>query len=477
MFPKLSKPTHPDPQKQELINHVYATVIGGVSICFTIQLVVLAALPFGIISFGQFAVAFFIPLIMQLGLSYAYSKMNRLELDRMVEMIVVSGITMNGIAMFMSPDGFFDPAVFGSVLLLIVISYYMSERWVKISSKIFTGIFVLLFIAETTGFKTTAHPTPTLFHLAVIIAFIYASRWFLIHGMQNLRSKTEELQISRDKLSNHQTELEEQVEARTTELIIEKNRAEEANLAKSRFLANMSHELRTPLNAIIGYSELIEEFVLLPDEFDPEIVADDALRIQVAAQNLLRLINSLLDISKIEASSMDFQMQDIAVEDIVDETIIIISPLIANSGNRIHVKIAEKIPMALGDMQKLKQILVNLINNGIKFTENGDILLVVSQVFKSGKPFVEFQIQDSGIGMDKEFMVRMFEPFSQAEDAYSRKYQGTGLGLALTKQFVELMNGEIYVESELGRGTTFFVYIPAVVSVDQSEEVVTYTAQ
>jgi signal transduction histidine kinase/DNA-binding response OmpR family regulator len=236
------------------------------------------------------------------------------------------------------------------------------------------------------------------------------------------------------------------------------NAAEAASRAKSTFLANMSHELRTPLNAIIGYSEILAEDAA--DRGDPSSI-EDLQKIQSAGRHLLGLINSILDLSKIEAGRMDVYLEQVQLGQLVEEVKIMIQPMIEKFGNRLVVDCPSDIGSMRTDLTKLKQGLINLLSNAAKFTKDGEVTLAIARKRdETGASRVAFRVSDSGIGMTQEQISRLFEAFSQADSSTTRNFGGTGLGLAITKRFSNMLGGTISVTSEPGAGSTFTMEIP-----------------
>jgi signal transduction histidine kinase len=222
---------------------------------------------------------------------------------------------------------------------------------------------------------------------------------------------------------------------------------EEASEHKSAFLASMSHELRTPLNAIIGYSEMLYETA--QDERQDEFLPDLA-KIRDAGRHLLRLINDILDLSKIEAGKMELYLEEVDLAGLAAEVRSIVEPLAAANANRLEIFCPAALDPFYTDRTKLKQSLLNLLSNGSKFTHEGQVKLEV----RPGDGEISFIVSDTGIGMNEEQQSRLFQAFSQAELSTTRQYGGTGLGLAITKHFSEMLGGNIAVESASGQGST-----------------------
>ena len=233
---------------------------------------------------------------------------------------------------------------------------------------------------------------------------------------------------------------------------------EMASQHKSQFLANMSHELRTPLNAIIGVTEMLRE--------DAEALKQDLEpldRVLGAARHLLALINDILDLSKIEAGRMELQLEDFALAPLIEGVVKTIEPLAAKNENRVAVSCDAAIGALHADQMRLRQALLNLMSNANKFTERGTITVDARRMQENGRDWITIAVVDTGIGMTPEQMGKLFQEFSQASSSTASRYGGTGLGLAISRRFCQMMGGDITVEGEPGRGSTFTIRLPRIV--------------
>jgi signal transduction histidine kinase len=234
--------------------------------------------------------------------------------------------------------------------------------------------------------------------------------------------------------------------------------AEQARTHLIHFLANMSHELRTPLNAIIGVSEMLRE--------DAEALKQDVEpldRVLGAGRHLLTLINDILDLSKIEAGRMELHLETFPLVPVIKDVAKTIEPMASKNGNRLVIECSADLGTIHADQTRFRQSLLNLASNANKFTEKGTITIATHQAQENGRDWVTLAVTDTGIGMTPEQMGKLFQEFSQASSATASKYGGTGLGLAITRRFCQMMGGDITVESEPGRGSTFTVRLPRIV--------------
>jgi len=247
-----------------------------------------------------------------------------------------------------------------------------------------------------------------------------------------------------------------------------KEAAEAANRAKSTFLANMSHELRTPLNAVIGYSELLQEEA---EDLGHENFVSDLEKIRTAGRHLLGIISDVLDLSKIEAGKMELYMETFPLAPLIEDAVVTSHPLVTRNENTFEVDCPADPGVMYADPIKVRQILLNLLNNAAKFTHQGQVTLTVtretaptstaSATQTDDVEWVCFSVADTGIGMTPEQVRKLFREFWQADASTIRQYGGTGLGLAISRRFCQMMGGDIGVESQAGEGSTFTVRLPA----------------
>lgn len=248
--------------------------------------------------------------------------------------------------------------------------------------------------------------------------------------------------------------LQQLVDKRTRELMVAKNAAETANVAKSAFLANMSHEIRTPLNAIMGMAHLMRRAGVSEQQ------ADRLNKIEAAGSHLLEIINAVLDVSKIEAGKFDLAEDPLYVDEMLADVSSMIGPRVKSKGLRFRIETSTLPEQLIGDHTRLQQALLNYLTNAVKFTEHGEITLSArTESETADAALLRFEVRDTGPGIAPEALGRLFSAFEQADNSITRKYGGTGLGLAITRKIAQLMGGDAGVETELGSGSTFWLTV------------------
>jgi signal transduction histidine kinase len=260
--------------------------------------------------------------------------------------------------------------------------------------------------------------------------------------------------------------MQEETYQKNLELALEKEAAERANAAKSKFMAHVSHELRTPLNAILGYAELIEDELIEKEETE---TLEDLERLQQSGRHLLHLINDLLDLGKVESGSLALYREQVPISALLERLQAKLSPKCIEKQNKLSITNQLTDEALTLDQDRLEQIVWNLMSNANKFTSHGQIQVNVetspspNQCTTSGQSssdWLKVAVADTGIGMSQDEMKRVFDKFVQADDSTTRAYEGTGLGLTLSRELCEHMGGKLEVESQKGKGSTFTVYLP-----------------
>ena len=271
------------------------------------------------------------------------------------------------------------------------------------------------------------------------------------------------LATSRKEIREHQELLEQRIKERTEQLEEAMRHAQAASQAKSEFLADVSHELRTPMNGVLGMLDIALDNDLPPKQ------AEELQTAQRCAYSLLSLLNEILDLSKIEAGKMTLERVPFDVRVLLDDCIKAQQPKAGENGVALAWEISPDVPNHLaGDPLRIRQILANLLSNAVKFTKQGSVLVrMESQYSSQGEFSLQITVQDTGQGIAADQLPHIFDKFTQADGSVSRKFGGTGLGLAITRKLVEIHGGEIRVESEVGRGTAFFVKLPCEIWIDE----------
>jgi signal transduction histidine kinase len=328
-------------------------------------------------------------------------------------------------------------------------------------------------VADTIYLKTWLRALYSIWLIAIlnlILLFIFIkmilNRNQQIHNELIQISKAESaLRESQKIIENQNLELDSKVRERTLELEKNQIRLQESNLLlenanrhKSEFLANMSHELRTPLNSIIGFSELLKEKIF--GDINPK-QTEYVKNIYNSGKHLLDLINDILDLSKIESGEVNVFREIFSLNKAIQSCVAIVSERVKKNKLKLHVYISEGENLIYADERKMKQILLNLLTNAVKFTPEGGEIVVQAESTEAG---IQVMVKDSGIGIDPKDQEKIFEEFKQVENHYTRKLEGTGLGLAIVKRLIDLQNGWLKLDSALGEGSSFTFFIPKVES-------------
>ncbi|WP_377294685.1 sensor histidine kinase [Rhizobium sp. SG2393] len=377
-------------------------------------------------------------------LPFVYRSTNNLRVSALCSVQLLTFTSLFGTFFY---GGVSSPFLPWLLVALLLGFFYLSDRPLFVVC-LFGSNFLSMVAAYTAfGFPETVpiEQLASVGWISIFSATVYMS-WMAVYyaNVLSMRSVVE-----------RETELHGQMTEKLQEAM---KLAEAANHAKSIFLAKMSHEFRTPLNAVIGYSELLLEMIEPEDRGKTNW--QDLNRINSAGKHLLSLVNDVLDLSKIEADNIEIVEGPFDVDGFCDQVVATAEPLVKANGNNFVVQRPVRLGTIVGDETKLRQVIFNLLSNAAKFTRGGTVSFVARHRSIGISDWIEMQVIDTGIGISKDDLPKLFQNFQQASAMTSAKYGGTGLGLAISQKLCALMGANITVDSELGRGTSFTVRIP-----------------
>jgi signal transduction histidine kinase len=383
-------------------------------------------------------------------LAFVYSLFPRQTSKKFVVFTVTTSLFATFLGILFEPN--FSAKIFAYYQYLVAFSgLYIVFILIKATKSNETGAGYLLlsyFVFYITAIIAILYENDLSFSPALmpssLIFFVFSQSYIISLKFSRAFKKVEELNET----------LEKKVEERTKDLELAKDSAESANAAKSQYLSFMTHELRTPINAVNGYIELMKEEMQDEDSF----YLDDMNKVLMASSHLTSLINNILDMSKIEAGKIDLLKSEFSLKELIVEIQSTVDPIIYKNNNHIFISLAKDVDIVFMDRMKIKQVLLNIISNAAKFTENGQIKLLIS----GSEELVSFKITDTGKGMNQEEISTLFDLYTQFHEGTKKSIKGTGLGMAICKKFMDIMDGSIHVKSRVGVGTTICVSAPCV---------------
>jgi signal transduction histidine kinase len=387
-------------------------------------------------------------------LPFVYKLTANLQLSALISVELLAFTSLFGAYYYGGVSSPFLPWLIVSLLLGF---FYLSERPILVVGLFTVNIFGFCSAYLQWGFPELVpqQQLSTVGWISILSATIYMS-WMAIYYANMIAMRSE---LEREAERHRETAIR---------LHAAKDMADIANRAKSIFLAKMSHELRTPLNAVIGFSEILLEGVDRDGKNNHKKL--DLERINSAGKHLLSLVTDVLDLSKIESNFVELKIEEFDLNEMVEEVIANVQPMVTEKGNRLVVRCRPNLGIVSTDQTKLRQAALNLMSNAAKFTKEGTITLSVQRRKSQAGDWIEIQVQDSGIGIAQSDIGRLFQNFGQANRTTSSKYGGTGLGLALSQKLCALMGGGISASSELGHGSCFTIRVLAWMSKQQNTD-------